>query len=114
MKTKIAKIWVEALRSGKYEQGMKQLKNENAYCCLGVLCDISKLGRFSNDEYYLIQSRSAQEIENDVLPVSVMKWAAIKDSSGLLNMYESLAEYNDSGKTFLEIADIIELNIEKL
>ena len=114
MKKEIAKIWVEALRSGKYEQTRGQLKMDESYCCLGVLCEISKLGRFSNNERYLIQSRSAQEIKNDVLPVSVMKWAGIKDSSGLLNMYESLAEYNDSGKTFLEIADIIELNVENL
>src|SRR5688572_11113721 len=32
------KLWVEALRSGKYEQGTGQLANgDGGFCCLGVL-----------------------------------------------------------------------------
>lgn len=39
----LVKQWVEALRSGKYKQGRKALKNrDNEFCCLGVLCDISR------------------------------------------------------------------------
>ena len=39
----LVKKWVEALRSGKYKQGRKALRNKNdEFCCLGVLCDISK------------------------------------------------------------------------
>ena len=38
--------WVEALRSGEYEQGrmsLRRLKNDGgySYCCLGVLADIT-------------------------------------------------------------------------
>jgi hypothetical protein len=32
--------WVEALRSGEYEQGAGALRNGDKFCCLGVLCDI--------------------------------------------------------------------------
>ncbi|WP_420431472.1 hypothetical protein [Candidatus Poriferisocius sp.] len=33
--------WVEALRSGDYQQGIRFLRNTNDnYCCLGVLCDL--------------------------------------------------------------------------
>ena len=32
--------WVDALRSGKYDQGHGQLREQNSFCCLGVLCDI--------------------------------------------------------------------------
>lgn len=32
--------WVNALRSGKYEQGPNQLRHKDEFCCLGVLCDI--------------------------------------------------------------------------
>ncbi len=32
--------WVEALRSGKYKQGRDHLRTGDAYCCLGVLCDL--------------------------------------------------------------------------
>jgi len=46
MDQSIKEKWVEALRSGDYEQGegalrQKDKKNgSNKYCCLGVLCDI--------------------------------------------------------------------------
>src|SRR6056297_2776684 len=33
--------WIDALRSGKYEQNISALRsNDNKFCCLGVLCDI--------------------------------------------------------------------------
>ena len=39
----LVRQWVEALRSGKYKQGRSALRNiDNEFCCLGVLCDISK------------------------------------------------------------------------
>ena len=43
----IKKKWLQALRSGKYEQGFTRLRtgseenyNESAFCCLGVLADL--------------------------------------------------------------------------
>ena len=40
---------IEALESGKYTQGSNYLHKDNYYCCLGVACDISGLGRWSMD-----------------------------------------------------------------
>lgn len=44
MKIELKEKWLAALRSGKYVQGHRQLKNTNntvpSYCCLGVLCDV--------------------------------------------------------------------------
>lgn len=37
MDAKLKKKWVKALLSGKYRQGVYSLRNEGAYCCLGVL-----------------------------------------------------------------------------
>lgn len=31
---------VDALRSGKYNQGTRALRNEYGYCCLGVACEL--------------------------------------------------------------------------
>lgn len=43
MNKELVRQWVEALRSGRYKQGRKALRNiDDSYCCLGVLCDISK------------------------------------------------------------------------
>lgn len=33
--------WLEALRSGEYKQSREILKDENGFCCLGVLCDLT-------------------------------------------------------------------------
>lgn len=41
MNKDIKRAWVKALRSGKYKQGRKQLRNGNdEMCCLGVLCNL--------------------------------------------------------------------------
>lgn len=41
LKPEIKKAWLEALRSGKYEQGHQALRTvDSKFCCLGVLCDI--------------------------------------------------------------------------
>lgn len=32
--------WVDALRSGRYEQGQGQLRREGKYDCIGVLADL--------------------------------------------------------------------------
>ena len=40
MNTEVKQKWIDALRSGKYEQGSEKLRSVTGYCCLGVLCDI--------------------------------------------------------------------------
>lgn len=40
MNKAIAKQWVEALRSGRYQQGIGSLNKYDRYCCLGVLTDL--------------------------------------------------------------------------
>lgn len=32
--------WVAALRSGNYQQGSGDLRHDDRFCCLGVLCDL--------------------------------------------------------------------------
>ena len=39
MKPEIKQLWINALRSGKYQQGTGCLRKEDKYCCLGVLLD---------------------------------------------------------------------------
>ena len=102
MKKEIADLWVKALRSGKYKQTKGKLKDEFGYCCLGVLCDISKLDSFK-DNRYLDQL--------GILPEEVKRWSGIKDRFGSL-YHESLSGFNDDGESFEEIANIIEKNWE--
>lgn len=57
--------WAEALESGKYEQTTGELRGDEGFCCLGVACDISKLGDWKNDCYLGV---------SDTLPTKVAEW----------------------------------------
>ena len=94
MKPKVKKFWIEALRSGKYRQIQHRLFSDAGYCCLGVLCKIS---RKRIDEQF-------------ALPVSVLRWAGLHDNDPMLGDC-SASRWNDSGATFAEIADLIERHL---
>ena len=63
----------EALRSGKYEQAEGALREGNAFCALGVICDTSGVGQWAKSSKYSIYAyttatdRSAGSLPNDVL-----------------------------------------------
>ena len=107
------KQWVEALRSGKYQQATGQLRNPetDGMCCLGVACDISGLGRWNETDY----STLARNYYGDLgAPGSEMlSWLGLSDGCGDF-AGGALTELNDNGKTFSEIADIIEAEPEGL
>ncbi len=109
---------VTALRSGEYEQGSGNLRTaDNKFCCLGVLCDLLvKRGEGQwlepeGDGYgYRFLSPSDHYAESSYLPPTlshVLPRVSSYYSDRTLDQYR-LAEANDQGKTFAEIADIIE------
>ena len=110
MKPEIAKLWVAALRSGKYKQGRGRLRRGDSFCCLGVLCDLSKLSEWKSGGYY----GSADEARAMHPPVSVLEWAGLRSESGKFGRRHYLSNMNDERFTFAAIADTIEANVEKL
>lgn len=82
MNLELIREWVDALRSGKYEQGRLALRSkDDKYCCLGVLCDIakSKVGldwNFHNDKYYIGED-GAVDTSSIILPVSIVNFLGI-------------------------------------
>lgn len=125
--------WVNALRSGDYRQTDGTLRRDNgdgtSFCCLGVLCDLAvKEGVIDppahiqvgdGGDYYLYEG------EADIPPSEVCDWAGLYDSDPDVEYMEysesdgvchyedrdSLTSLNDArGKTFDEIADILEYN----
>jgi hypothetical protein len=98
------KKWVDALRSGKYNQGRGRLRHDDEYCCLGVFCDLIDDGEWSEPTFSGIYFYKVGD----------------KDSSGWLvdpilehycisNYYmDRLMAMNDEGKSFDAIADYIE------
>jgi hypothetical protein len=112
MNPEIKEKWINALRSEEYQQTQDNLKTDEGYCCLGVLCDI--YAKENNvdwekdfDEYTMFGYVRK-------LPHHVVKWAGlnsqspeVKDDNG---NYVFLINLNDTGSTFREIAGLIEKN----
>jgi hypothetical protein len=101
MDQKLKSKWVAALLSGDYKQTSNKLREGNGsggYCCIGVLCDISKLGEWGGHDTYNYQdSRSMTGV-----PLAMMPRVGITQ-----DVEDKLTRYNDSGKTFKWIAGYI-------
>ena len=123
MKREVAEKWVEALRSGQFKQGKGVLKNQAGYCCLGVLCEISGLGKFEtsyNDHYNCFVFREADGPKAcNYLPPQVQAWAGLRNHNPAIpskvdTPAAQLAKMNDDGATFDELATLIDANWEHL
>jgi len=113
MKTEIADKWIAALLSGEYKQAKGKLYDGEGYCCLGVLCKVLG-GEFIKEDSYVnhIKDIWRCEHESEILPLSIKEKAGMASLSGEYNYDRSfdaqLTRDNDDGKTFEEIADIID------
>lgn len=113
MNAKIKRKWVSALRSGDYTQGKNKLAHRGSYCCLGVLCDL-----YTKETGKKWRDRKDEDYQQEQLPKAVQEWAdldenpgvrgiALKEEDGYAKEIPSLAEMNDNGFTFAEIAAVI-------
>lgn len=115
MKKEIADKWIAALRSGKYKQAKMALRDpeNDSYCCLGVLCDISGLGEWITYElsrpYYQLTDH---DLSSKVLPDGVKEWAGMRDCYGEMPLINRTltAENDKAGSSFEQIASLIEQN----
>jgi len=122
MKREVANIWVTALRSGKYKQGMGYLNKNNKFCCLGVLCEIAPANELQIHKQlnldYMTYSAGGNKINKvgRFPPVAILKWANISLDyrTYIPELDKKLWQLNDTGYTFDQIADIIEKYWEDL
>jgi hypothetical protein len=119
-----AKKWIAALRSGKYQQSQFRLTrldtegNVIGHCCLGVACELAIQNgvplEVNTEESELliegpltkVKARSYNQMSS-FLPKSVWEWLGLQSCNGM-HQADSLSSMNDSGKTFEEIATLIE------
>lgn len=113
MNKEIQQKWTTALRSGDYTQDSGKLRSRAGYCCLGVLCELAAQEDVipaahveeSDDMYWY-------DGERQFLPYSVADWAGLDDIDPFVRVddviHDTLSSLNDEGRTFGEIADIIE------
>lgn len=90
------RLWVDALRSGKYSQGRSRLARCSPdeglrYCCLGVACEVAREhgvnltitsenfeGRYPNGELFGGWFRRYDECPN-YLPEKVHRWLGLEE-----------------------------------
>lgn len=106
MKADVKQKWLEALRSGDYQQGKNVLRSSfgpaNTYCCLGVLCDILPQAEWKpyNGRWRIWHGF---EIEESYVPQNLASELELTHPHQRI-----LARMNDEGRSFEEIADYIE------
>jgi hypothetical protein len=107
--------WVAALRSGQYAQGYQRLREEDRFCCLGVLCDLAMQEErdYAWQEAYSRVRPGAyavvgMNVDHDCLPPDGVysRWAGMQRRE-----VDELASMNDQHYTFAMIADWIEAHL---
>lgn len=119
-----AKKWLTALRSGKYLQAPFKLRTEHGYCCIGVAGDVCGI------PHSIMESKGTFSFANGFIPENIMEYGFPKELIGAISTREkdtnslvcALTRMNDGinldgkgkakFKTFSEIADWIETNVE--
>ena len=94
MEPELKRKWVDALRSGKFEQGKTKLEENGRYCCLGVLRHIVD----PKDMRYQPALGGG----------SLLNGEQLKEYGLTSDEQITLSTINDRGKPFSEIADYIE------
>lgn len=123
------KVWVDALRSGEFKQGMNRLRNPGSrdvgvpdmFCCLGVACEVAIRGgvpiEFTDGSGYVQHEQENGFQYEGSLPPLVVDWLGLTGHDteeagdfvvGVEDGRRFLAQLNDTGWTFEQIADVIE------
>jgi len=119
MDEQIKTEWLSRLRSGKYIQGKNTLRQPltdggHAHCCLGVLCDIfaeDGEGQWDGSNFFYGKDGGLGLNSGDgILPENLARKAGL-EANPLTRGRASLAELNDDGVSFADIADLIEVEL---
>jgi hypothetical protein len=107
MNPTVKKQWLEALRSGKYQQGNGRLRSSrdgvDRFCCLGVLCDLLEPESWTETSVPGFYRHSIHE---------GYPGSTVLESAGLEHdQCQILASMNDNGKSFEDVAQFIEVTL---
>lgn len=109
--------WLQALESGNYQQCRGVLQDETGFCCLGVACEISGLGKWENHPETLSKQYNVGEVKISVLPQKVKDYLGLVSENGDPREYHKnlnpLTMMNDKGDTFKQIAAHLRANYDK-
>lgn len=131
MNPEVKTEWLRALSSGEYVQAVGSLhevgtEGDDRYCCLGVLCELAVKAGVTKRRTEVNPTDpwgrkmeygygNAKDMDTCYLPDEVLKWSGLGSRTGVLPEgtnarfdHHSLANANDVGKSFEDIADLIE------
>jgi len=111
MNPRIKKLWVKALKSRKYKKGIGQLRDKNDnFCALGVLCNLHAI---EHPEFAAGQTdKTSYGQMGGSLPGIVKEWAGLGSSDPHIpKVNRHVSELNDSGTSFIRIANLIEKHL---
>lgn len=104
--------WVAALRSGEYRQTMGGLQRDGRFCCLGVACFLFDKANPGVLEVSEQGGWTAYDGASADLPERVQTWLGVAHSFGQFQKddesFDYVSGWNDDGRSFSEIADLIE------
>lgn len=106
-------LWVDALESGEYKQGVGALADrfnsseEWQYCCLGVACEVAiKNGvavTVTERSAGMYMTRRAYDDSSGILPISVADWYGI-DMNPLLEQHAATTRNDSYRDSFAKLA----------
>jgi hypothetical protein len=114
MKKRIKNKWIKALRSGDYKQTEGALRAGDAFCCLGVLCNIHAqehpeiAAKEKSPRYYMGA--------HGLLPPAVVEWAGLTNVATEENgdPTDIKVTYRDKETTLSNLNDSEELSFKKI
>jgi hypothetical protein len=98
--------WTAALRGGEFRQASGRLRTGDAWCCLGVACHT-----YEPRDWRLVGDRWSYQGEPVELPREVADAYRLRSTVGRYGLHldaRSLALDNDEGRSFAELADLID------
>lgn len=111
MNSEAKELWLEGLRSDKYQQGNGCLLDSGGkFCCLGVLTDIYAT-KFNYKWNFADDGVANFSGESAILPVEVAKWAGVARNPHveMIDGERTLTELNDGYlSNFKEIAAVVD------
>lgn len=111
-----AQKWIAALRSGEFEQTTTYLTKDDRDCCLGVACKLFVAENPDGIAVVPVNNHVTYGGNDATLPDPVREWLGLADEEGMFigedGRKQWLTVLNDRGRTFEEIADIVESNPE--
>lgn len=114
-KKSFVRDWIKELESGKYQQTANYLRADDAYCCLGIACQLfgqrTSTCAFNDNEKLIYFDEGDVCEEDSELPEFIAKKLGTVAGGSIRfgNKVLGLADMNDNGISFKGIAALLRI-----